>query len=99
MISRHWIGTAKQDRVADYLQHLDNIVIPGLLATSGVRNAYYLKRQVKVGVEFLVITEWEDLESIILFAGPDYDKSVVDEYAKSLLLSYEERVRHYTIPL
>lgn len=97
MISRHWIGIVRPDRVSDYLAHLDTTVLPKLQKNAGLKNCYYLKRVVKEGTEFLIVTEWENVEAIINFAGADYEKSVVDEYAKSLMVSYESRVRHYTI--
>jgi hypothetical protein len=97
MISRHWIGVVKPDCVITYINHLDNVVIPNLAKIDGMKNAYYLKREVKIGVEFLVVTEWENEKAIIQFAGPQYDKSVVDDFAKSLMISFEENVRHYII--
>jgi heme-degrading monooxygenase HmoA len=97
MISRHWIGVVKPDCVTTYINHLDKVVIPNLSQIEGMNNAYYLKRVVKEGVEFLVITEWESKEAIIRFAGPQFDKSVVDDFAKSLMASFEEKVRHYNI--
>jgi heme-degrading monooxygenase HmoA len=97
MISRHWIGIVNADHVSEYLEHLDNKVFPNLQKSEGLKNCYYLKRKVNEGMEFLIVTEWESVESIINFAGTDYEKSVVDDYAKSLMVSYEARVKHYTI--
>jgi hypothetical protein len=97
MISRHWIGIVKKDRVADYLNHLDKTVLPNLLKTEGVENAYYLKRVVKEGMEFLIVTEWDTVEAVIKFAGKDYEQAVIDPYAKSLMVTYDKKVRHYTI--
>lgn len=97
MISRHWIGIVKKEKENDYLSHLDKTVMPNLLKTDGVKNAYYLKREIKTGVEFLVVTEWNNIESIKKFAGHDYEKAVVDPYAMSLMVTFDKKVRHYTI--
>jgi hypothetical protein len=97
MISRHWIGIVRADRVAEYLHHLDHTVLPNLQKHDGLKNAYYLNRKVNEGVEFLIVTEWESVEAIINFAGVDYEKSVVDDFAKSLMVTYDVKVRHYTI--
>jgi heme-degrading monooxygenase HmoA len=97
MISRHWIGIVKNDRVADYLAHLDETVFPHLTSIDGLKNAYYLKRPVKEGMEFLIVTEWESVEAIKIFAGQDYEKSVVDPYAQAMMVTYDRKVRHYTI--
>ena len=97
MISRHWIGIVKSERVEDYISHLNGTVIPNLSKTSGVQNCYYLKREVKEGMEFLIVTEWDTVDAIIKFAGKDYEKAVIDPYAKSLMVSYDKKVRHYHI--
>ena len=97
MISRHWIGIVRTDKVDDYIRHLDSTVLPNLTKTAGLTNAYYLKRAVKEGVEFLIITEWDSFDAIKVFAGPDYDKAVIDPYAKSLMVTYDKIVRHYSI--
>lgn len=97
MISRHWIGIIRKEHVNDYIDHLEKIVLPNLSATEGLKNSYYLKREIKEGVEFLIVTEWESVDAIKLFAGPDFEKAVIDPYAKSLMVTYDKRVRHYTI--
>jgi heme-degrading monooxygenase HmoA len=97
VISRHWIGIVKSDKVHEYLVHLEKNVLPNLNQTPGLQNSYYLKRNVKEGVEFLIVTEWESVDAIKSFAGPDYDKAVIDSYAKSLMVAYDKKVRHYTI--
>jgi heme-degrading monooxygenase HmoA len=97
MISRHWIGTVKADKVQDYLAHLEHTVMPNLTSKKGLRNAYYLKRDVKGGTEFLIVTEWDDVDSIKRFAGDDYEKAVVDPHARSMMITYDQKVRHYTI--
>jgi hypothetical protein len=97
MISRHWIGIVKDDKVLEYLAHLEKTVMPNLKDNQGLSNAYYLKRQVQDGTEFLIVTEWNDVDSIKLFAGENYDTAVVDPYARSLMISYDKKVRHYVI--
>jgi hypothetical protein len=97
MISRHWIGIVKNDRVHDYLNHLENTVLPNLNKSEGLKNAYYLKRSVKQGTEFLIVTEWDCVESIKKFAGENFDTAVLDPYAKSMMVTYDRKVRHYNI--
>src|SRR5687767_8514395 len=97
MISRHWIGVVKKDKVTDYLAHLDKTVFPNLAKINGLKNSYYLKRDVREGVEFLIVTEWENVEAIKIFAGKDYEKAVVDPYAQTLMVTYDKKVRHYSI--
>jgi heme-degrading monooxygenase HmoA len=97
MISRHWIGTVRNEMVGEYISHLTNTVFPDLNRVEGIINAYYLKSVAEDGTKFLVVTEWETVNAIIAFAGPDYEKAVVDPYSKAMMLCYEKKVRHYTI--
>jgi hypothetical protein len=97
MISRHWIGIVKRDKVDDYIVHLDTVVMPNLTKTHGVRNCYYLKREVRQGMEFLVVTEWDTVDDIIAFAGPHYENAVIDPIAREMMVSYDKKVRHYHI--
>ena len=97
MISRHWICVVKPSRLKDYLAHLDSVVMPTLSKTTGLRNCYYLKRDVREGVEFLIVTEWDTVDDIIAFAGPDYERAVIDDVAKSMMVTYDKKVRHYQI--
>jgi heme-degrading monooxygenase HmoA len=97
MISRHWIGTVDRLNEHAYLEHLEKTVLPHLNSQPGLSSVYHLKREVPSGVEFLIVTEWESLDAIKKFAGENCETAVVDSVAQSLLLSYEKKVRHYTI--
>jgi heme-degrading monooxygenase HmoA len=97
MISRHWIGIVRSEKVAEYISHLDKSVFPKLNKIDGLNNSYYLKREVKEGTEFLIVTEWETVDAIITFAGKDYNKAVIDPYAESMMVTYDKVVRHYNI--
>lgn len=97
MISRHWIGIVRNEMVSAYLNHLDGVVMPNLNLKQGLKDAYYLKRSVKEGTEFLIVTEWDSIESIKKFAGDDYETAVVDSIAKGMMVSYDTKVRHYSI--
>lgn len=97
MISRHWIGVVAKEKLEDYLTYLELTVLPKLAKVEGLRNTYYLKRDVPEGIEFLIVTEWDNVEAIINFAGKEYDRAVVDEYSRTLLITYDKIVRHYVI--
>ncbi len=44
---------------------------------------------------FYTITEWKDIESIINFAGNDYEKARYYPEDKEYLIELEEPVNHY----
>jgi hypothetical protein len=47
-------------------------------------------------VEFLVVTEWENIEAIQEFAGGNADIAVVPQVAQDMMVRYDPVVRHYT---
>jgi hypothetical protein len=41
--------------------------------------------------------DWESLEAIRAFAGPDAETAVVPENVQTMMLEYDRRVRHYQV--
>jgi heme-degrading monooxygenase HmoA len=97
MIARHWKGIAKKDRADEYIDHLKNETFKGLDKTNGFLNSSILTRNVEAGTEFLVITEWKDVNSIKSFAGEDYGTAVVPQVVKDIMVSYDQLASHYEI--
>ena len=56
-----------------------------------------LKRNRDNEVEFVTLMRFESIEAVKLFAGNDFEKAVVYESAKPLLLRYDEYSQHYEI--
>jgi len=96
-IARQWHGITKPGRAADYVKHLESETFPGLARIPGFIGASILKRHVGESIEFQVVTEWESLDSIHAFAGPDISVAVVPDVARALLSSFDAHVRHYEI--
>jgi hypothetical protein len=46
-------------------------------------------------VEFVTITQFDDLDSVRGFAGEDYTKAVIAHGAAELLTRYDDRSAHY----
>ena len=65
--------------------------LPGFLGAS------ILRRDVALGVEFLVVTNWESLESIRAFAGADVDTAVVPAVVQAMMVEFDTRARHYEV--
>jgi heme-degrading monooxygenase HmoA len=49
------------------------------------------------GIEFLIVTQWESFDAIRQFAGQDFEQAVVPEIAQRMLVSYDQKVRHYEV--
>ena len=96
-ISRHWTGVAKRERAGEYIAHLQHDTFKKLATIDGFIRASILKRDLDDGVEFLIETEWESIESIKKFAGDYVDTAVVPSVAQAMLIRYDKKVRHYEI--
>jgi heme-degrading monooxygenase HmoA len=97
MIVRYWRGLARSDAADEYVEHLHASTLPSLARLDGHRGAYVLRRAVAEGVEFVVLTLWDSLESIRAFAGDDYERAVVPPQARMSLATYDERAAHYEV--
>ncbi|HWD89590.1 MAG TPA: antibiotic biosynthesis monooxygenase [Mucilaginibacter sp.] len=97
MIARHWKGLAKNERAADYIEHLQNETFKTLAGMDGFVKATILSRKFKEGTEFLVITEWRDIDAIKQFAGEAFETAVVPQAARDMMISFDPAVSHYEI--
>lgn len=99
MIARVWRGIALPEKANDYLEHLQQAVLPELGQIDGYRGAYVLRREVADGVEFTVQTLWESMDAIRQFAGEQVETAVVAPAAQPLFRTFEATVTHYEIVL
>jgi heme-degrading monooxygenase HmoA len=97
MISRHWRGLARRSHGEDYVQHLRSETFPALTKIPGFISASILRRKVKEGVEFLIVTNWESIGALQEFAGRDFEIAVVPEKVQNMMLDYDRLARHYEV--
>jgi len=97
MIARHWTGLAQKERANEYIAHLQNDTFKQIAAIDGFISAGILKRELAEGTEFLIITEWQTLAAIKQFAGADHDTAVVPALVREIMISYDDKVRHYEV--
>lgn len=97
MISRQWTGLCMPSFANDYIEHLKTETFPHLHTLNGFIRAEILKRGTAQGVEFLVITVWDSIDAIKLFAGPSPEVAVVPKAVKNMMIKYDFEVRHYEI--
>jgi heme-degrading monooxygenase HmoA len=95
MVVRMWKALSTADRVGEYIRHARETVFPRIHAIEGNRGEYLLCRDVKDGVELVVLTLWESMEAVRRFAGPDPNLAVVEPEARAFLSSFDEYVTHY----
>ena len=74
------------------------VALPGYEGVAGNCGALMLRRDRGDGrTEFTMITVWDELESIIAFAGPDPDQAVFYPLDKRFLVERDLTVRHYDV--
>jgi heme-degrading monooxygenase HmoA len=99
MIARLWSARTTLALSHSYLQHFEQAVQPQLQSVSGFLGATVYTRPVSTAVEILVTTYWNSLDSIEAFAGADREAAVVAVEAAALLTDFDQRVRHYEVPI
>ena len=97
MISRHWRGLAKREHADRYVDHLRNDTFKQLAGIGGFIEASILRRDVPDGVEFIVVTKWDSVDSIRRFAGEDAEVAVVPEHVRQMMVDFDRRVLHYQV--
>ena len=71
MLVRMFRGRAHRDKLGPYSRYLREVAAPHILAYPGVRGVR-IYDPVGDAVEFLVESVWEDVPSLIAFAGPQW---------------------------
>lgn len=97
MIARYWRGLVKRERADSYVEHLQSDTLPQLVHLAGFQDAKVLRRDLPQGVEFLVVTFWESLDSIRAFAGNDVESAVVPPKARDMMIEYDLKSRHFEV--
>ena len=97
MISRNWRGVARAEEADNYVRHLQNETFPQLSLIPGFVSASILRRLMTQGVEFVIVTTWESMDSIRQFAGKPEDVAVVPPVVQAMMVEYDTRVAHYEI--
>lgn len=99
MIARIWHGYTKPEHESVYEIMLREEIFIGIREKNmnGFIDIQLLKRKLENEVEFITIMRFESINAVKNFAGNDYEKAVIYEDAKPLLVRYDERSQHYEI--
>ena len=96
-VMRRWTARTAKAQLPKYLEHFSKNVLPELRRVHGYLGAAVFLRRLEREVEIVVETNWDSLESIRNFAGPDLEAAVVAPVAAALLTSYDRRALHSEI--
>lgn len=99
MISRIWHGYTTFDNADSYENLLKKEIFIGIenREIAGYQGIQLLRRSMETEVEFITIMWFDSIESVKIFAGEDYENSVVLPQARSLLSRYDQRSQHYEV--
>jgi len=99
MIARIWQGRTRPGMGKSYFAYLEETGVKEYRATEGFRDLIMLTREIGDETEYVLITFWDSIEAVRLFAGPEAERAVYypedDRY-----FPQEERqpyVRHYEV--
>ncbi len=96
-ISRHWKGVAKPEEADNYIRHLRSETFPALGKIEGFIGASILRRSIRQGTEFLIVTTWQSVEAIRRFAGESESTAVVPPSVRAMMVEYDGEATHYEI--
>jgi len=88
-------GWTKADHADEYEAMLRAEVHPDIHREKGYQGAYLLKRRFGDEVEFITITQFDDMEAVRRFAGEDFTRAVIHPPARKILVRFDERSVHY----
>ncbi len=97
MIARLWHGVTNAENADEYLEYLNKTGIPDYKATPGNRGVHILKRIEGNKAHFLLISFWDSLDSIMSFAGREYENARYYPDDARWLLELESHVVHYEV--
>jgi hypothetical protein len=98
-IARIWRGWTTPSNAETFERILREEAIPAITQNrpAGLRGIQLLKRSVGLEVEFTTIMWFQDLASVIEFAGPAYQKAHIDPSVQPLLVRFDEQSAHHSI--
>ncbi len=102
MIARIWHGWTTPANADVYEGLLKEEIFTGIQGRNipGFREIQLLRRSASKPedeVEFVTIMWFDDLDSVRIFAGEDYEACVVPPKARQVLAHFDQRSQHYEI--
>lgn len=97
MIARIWKGATRRADGDAYAEYMNSTGIAGYRSTPGNRAALMLRRDVDDRCEFVMVSLWESMESIISFAGDDVATAVFYPEDNRFLVDRDLTVLHYEV--
>jgi lactoylglutathione lyase len=97
MIARIWRGWTSKENADAYVEYLERTGIPAYRATPGNLGAFILRRADAERMEFVTLSFWDSLDSIVTFAGEPVDRAVFYPEDDRFLVERETTVAHFEL--
>jgi heme-degrading monooxygenase HmoA len=96
-VARIWHGRVSRDKGDAYLELMERVALPDYRSIPGNRGAYALGRDVGDVTHVAMLTFWDSLDAIRLFAGDPVDAAKYYDFDAEYLLDFEPTVSHYVV--
>ena len=97
MIARVWHGEVPADRADEYHEYLRSTGVADLRATPGNRGVYVMRRFKDDRARFTMISLWDSIEAIRVFAGDDEEVARYYPEDADFLFEMAPKVSHYDV--
>jgi len=99
MISRIWHGYTTFENADKYEKLLKEEIFTGISNRNikGYKGIQLLRRNIDNETEFITIMWFESLDSVIEFAGKEYENCVVPDKARKVLSRFDSKSQHYEV--
>ena len=97
MIARIWQGITLTTKAEQYLEYLNQRVIPAHQKAEGNTGCIIMKETRGDLVNFLLLSFWDSENSLANFVGADLEVVNLTPEEKSLLTAFESSARNYKV--
>lgn len=98
-IARVWQGRTPASAAGEYLRYVRDTGVADALGTAGNRGVLLGRRIEGDEARFLVVSLWDGLEAVRVFAGPDVETARYYPDDARWLRELPPRVEHYLVPV
>jgi heme-degrading monooxygenase HmoA len=92
-----WHGRVPATKAAAYREFLNRRAVPDYRSVPGNISVQILERTEQEMTHFVTLTTWENLDSILGFAGDDIERAKYYPEDESFLVEFEPTVVHYRV--
>ena len=97
MFAREWKARCPEEEKDRFIEYLYQTGVKDTSSTSGFKGAQIFTRSLNERVEITLLTYWDSLESVKLFAGENISKAKLYPDDLKYELEPDNHVRHYEV--